>query len=199
MKEGQTQTMTLDDIEAPIFGLFNNWMYTQVLVNEEGRARPLWNTLSSGQLRSAFSLRVPLERLFSPISSLLLQVLREQWGCTRSDFLNYTYLGAPEQAGSELRKIAVVMAAEQTKQDNIDKILGEIPEAMLIDFTKAVVVRIVSLPISQFIVLWRDLSFERRYDLSADFTQHTCNSVVTRKVHAIFFHFFYGCIVTAET
>jgi hypothetical protein len=113
----------------------------------------------------------------------------EQWGCTRSDFLNYTYLGAPEQAGSELRKIAVVMAAEQIKQDNIDEILGEIPEAMLIDFTKAVVVRIVSLPISQFIVTWRDLFFERRYDLSADFTQHTCNSVVTRKVHAIFFHF----------
>jgi hypothetical protein len=64
----------------------------------------------------------------------------EQWGCTLSDFLNYTSLGAPEQAGSEPRKIAAVMAAEQIKQDNIDEILGEIPEAMLIDFTKAVVV-----------------------------------------------------------
>jgi hypothetical protein len=41
MKEGQTQTMTLGDIEAPIFGLFNNWMYTQMLVNEEGKSPTL--------------------------------------------------------------------------------------------------------------------------------------------------------------
>ena len=34
--EGETQTMKLDDVDAKLFGIFTNWLYTQDLMNGDG-------------------------------------------------------------------------------------------------------------------------------------------------------------------
>ncbi|KAE9376528.1 hypothetical protein N431DRAFT_452943 [Stipitochalara longipes BDJ] len=125
MKEGQTQSMELDDVNIQIFGNFNKWLYTQKLQNEDGVALSPVELRSCGLLDSA--------SLYSTSKT----------NCTPSilsELQNYAYLEAPEDEGSALRKIVLSLTLHFTNTTNVDEVLVGLPHNMILEFAKALVV-----------------------------------------------------------
>ncbi|KAE9376527.1 hypothetical protein N431DRAFT_452942 [Stipitochalara longipes BDJ] len=135
--EGQTQTMTLEDIEAPIFGLFNNWLYIRKVEREDGNALQLIEYAKLWSLSQRF--------LIPKLQAYLLKAIENTHpstdassGSTLKDFQHYAYVVAKQQEDSDLKEIAVKKTLSSLKQNNIDEIIDNLPEGMLVEVTKVV-------------------------------------------------------------
>jgi hypothetical protein len=136
MIEGQTQSMTLEDIEPHNFGIFNNWLYTQKVENEDGNRLKLIELAKFWSLAQRFIIFDLAERLLKDMEANFASS-DPLTGSTLKDFQHYAYLVAEDQEDSPLRKLAIKKTLSEINMYNIDKIIGDFPEGMLVDFTKA--------------------------------------------------------------
>jgi len=135
-KEGKTQSMSFEDVEAPIFGFFNNWLYTQKVVNEDGNRLQLIEYAKLWSLSQRF--------LMPELQAILLRETQDTLpssdansGSTLKDFQQYVYLVVDHQEDSDLKKVAIMKTLSSVNQNNIDAVMNSFPEGMLVDFTKA--------------------------------------------------------------
>jgi hypothetical protein len=145
MVEGQTQTMTLEDVEPPIFGIFNNWLYTQKIENEDGKRLKLIDLAKFWSLAQRF--------MISDLAATLLRDMEGTFassdpatGSTLKDFQQYAYKIAEQQEDSPLRKLAIKKTLCEIQAINVDKIMDNLPAEMLVDFMKAMVDGCIKLP-----------------------------------------------------
>jgi hypothetical protein len=136
MIEGQTQAMTLEDIDPHIFGIFNNWLYTQKLEMEDGKRLKLIELAKFWSLAQRFMIFDLMERLLKDMDGSFASS-DPLTGSTLKDFQHYAYLVAEDQEDSPLRKLAIKKTLCEINMYNIDSIIGDFPEGMLVDFAKA--------------------------------------------------------------
>jgi len=128
--------MTFVDIEVPIFGFFNNWLYTQQIVSEEG------TRLQLIEYAKLWSLA---RRFFMPeLQAVLLKELKKTSpssdvgsGSTLKDFQEYVYLIADQRDDSDLKSLAIKKTLSFVNQNNFNEVMSDFPAGMLPDFTKA--------------------------------------------------------------
>lgn len=128
--------MTFDDIEAPLFGLFNNWLYTQQIVNEEGNRLQLIEYAKLWLLSQRFLMPGLKTTLLTEIGKTAPSKDAKS-GSTLEDFQQYAYLVADKQEDSVLKKVAIEKTLSSVNQSNIDEVMSSFPEGMLVDFTRA--------------------------------------------------------------
>ncbi len=126
--------MVLTDVEAPIFGHFNNWLYTQKFETEDGKRLQLIEYAKLWSLAQRF--------LMPELKANLLQEVRGtdpssdvESGSTLKDFQHYAYLVADAQKDSDLKAAVIQKTLSSIKTSNIDQTIKDFPEGMLVDFT----------------------------------------------------------------
>jgi hypothetical protein len=127
--------MNLEDVEAPIFGLFNNWLSTQKFETADGKRLQLIEYAKLWSLSQRF--------LMPALAATLLKETEDtapssdvKSGSTLKDFQHYVYLGADQQVDSGLKKVVIKKTLSSIKQTDIEEIMNNFPEGILIDFTK---------------------------------------------------------------
>ncbi|PMD48966.1 hypothetical protein L207DRAFT_627605 [Hyaloscypha variabilis F] len=131
----EIQSMTLEDVEAKIFGLFVHWLYTEAKKKSQIHSRPLIEWAKFYSLAHRF-------QVSKLADSLLLEV---SWldpsddphsGNTLQDFQSYAY-GIhgngllKEQAVGKTMKVFLA-----SKLKGIDEFITALPDGMLADFMK---------------------------------------------------------------
>jgi hypothetical protein len=128
--------MSFEDIEAPIFGFFNNWLYTQKVVNEDGNRLQLIEYAKLWSLSQRF-LMPDLQATLLRETEKTLPSSDAKSGSTLKDFQQYVYLVVGQQEDSDLKKVAIKKTLSSVNRNNIDTVMKNFPEGMLVDFTMA--------------------------------------------------------------
>jgi hypothetical protein len=124
-KEGLTQTMILEDIEVPIFGFFNNWLYTQKFETVDGESLQTIEYAKLWTLSQRFLMHDLTTTLLKKIENSIPKTAAKSAGILR-DLQHYVYNVADQQEDSALKEITIkksLYIAEKVK---------EFPEGMLI-------------------------------------------------------------------
>lgn len=138
--EGQTQTMTLEDVDPSLFGLIYNWLYTQKLVDEHGQKLKLIEYTKIWYLARRLLLTELESDALECIELADPHVYTEghpKSGSTMADFLRYAYEDAPEDQRSELQSIAIQKTIELTRPRHAHALMKFMPEDMIPDFVQA--------------------------------------------------------------
>jgi hypothetical protein len=128
--------MNLEDVEAPIFGLFNNWLYTQKFETANGKRLQLLEYAKLWSLSQRF-LMPALEAVLLKEAESTAPSTNAKSGSTLKDFQHYVYLVADQQVDSDLKRVVIKKTLSSVTQTNINEVLMNFPEGMLVDFTKA--------------------------------------------------------------
>ncbi|PMD63524.1 uncharacterized protein K444DRAFT_660989 [Hyaloscypha bicolor E] len=128
-KEGKTQSMSFEDVEAPIFGFFNNWLYTQKVVNEDGNRLQLIEYAKLWSLSQRF-LMPDLQAILLKETENTLPSSDAKSGSTLKDFQQYVYLVVDQQEDSDLKKVAIKKTLSSVNRNNIDAVMNNIPEEL---------------------------------------------------------------------
>ena len=136
--EGKTQSITFDDVEAPIFGFFSNWLYTQNIETEDGKGLQLIEYAKLWSLAQRF--------MVDNLPDTLIQLMIESKidsepnsGSSLQDLQHYAYVVASPQEDSPLKKMVVEKTIQAIHATNMEDLMKDFPEGMLIDFCKALV------------------------------------------------------------
>jgi hypothetical protein len=131
MVEGQTQSMTLEDVEARVFGCFVHWLYFQTVHMPAGDIRTLIQQAELYSLGDRFmvgNLRSELEcwiQLTDPDDD-------PKSGNTLKDFQQLAY---STRGDTTLRQEAVRKTHTRMSKKNMALLIAEMPLEMLVDFT----------------------------------------------------------------
>lgn len=145
--EGQTKLMKLPDIDENVFGLFNNYIYTQEVEHDEGKEA---ETMELARLWTcAADWKVP--SLQNKIMDILIRLLArenaEATECTNNflaEFLKHAY---SSEGNSPLRKLAALRVMKFAPPGvPLREWAKEYPEGMLLDLAEALMAHINKLP-----------------------------------------------------
>lgn len=126
--EGQTQSMTITDVEQEEFGIFANWLYTQKLQNEDGQTPNLIMLAQSWILAERFLIPALQNQVMDEIFNCLGGTSAER----QAQFSEFADLAAEHGDGnSMLAKIASYCMVWCTIEF-FDKFVDELPSAMLL-------------------------------------------------------------------
>jgi hypothetical protein len=144
MIEGQTHTMILEDVDPSLFGLINNWLYTQNLIDEHGQCLRLIQYAKIWSLARRFLLTELEGDALYCVERACPCVDDEghpKTGSTLADFLRYAYYEAPEDQRSELHSIAIRKTIKLICPGDVHALMKSMPEDMVPHFVKALVRR----------------------------------------------------------
>jgi hypothetical protein len=133
MAEGQTQAMTLEDVESTIFGYFQHWLYTQETSpkNVQLRLIDCAKFFSIADRFMVSTLKKPLKtgiKAVEPSSDL-------QSGNTLKDFQHFAY---GEGGGNFLQTRAISRTKKKLARENIKNLIDDFPVGMLENFAISV-------------------------------------------------------------
>lgn len=130
--------MTLDDIEAPIFGYFVNWLYVHRMVDAEGHNLNLVDYAKLWVLADRFRMKILAEIILMAVEQSKADDIAGG-GNTLQDLQAYVYSACPGPVeNSPLKKAAIEKTMNAITSDNRRKPIDSFPEGMLVDFTEAV-------------------------------------------------------------
>lgn len=126
--------MTLEDVEARIFGFFVHWLYTQT---HRGTKKDTPNLIEYAKFYTLSD-----RFMVSPLKKQLLHALRwtypnlhPETGNTLEDFQDYAY----SANGDEILRIEALLKSQRTlNADNLEVLIRKMPNEMLADFSKQV-------------------------------------------------------------
>lgn len=140
--EGQTITMTVDDISAPIFGLFVHWLYTQAL-------EPPFTMLEVAALHvlaDRFLVSNLPGELIKTMHRMPLHIIADtNAGNSLFAFQKFAYASNPESwRRNPLKKIALNKSLEmQLREGNATEekreMMRVMPESMLVDTVEGMI------------------------------------------------------------
>ena len=137
--EGETQTMTLEDVDGNTFGLFVNWLYTQKVCHPGSKPEKLEVMEMAMLWTLAGRFMIPkLQNQIMP--DIELAMADGEWNII---FPVYKYAYEVEEA-TKLKVAAVqdlLVYIKNCGHENMGKHVQDLPHNMLVDFTKILLMK----------------------------------------------------------
>jgi len=137
--EGSSQTMSLDDIDGPVFGLLVAWLYTKDISDEDvsmGVVATSASVLVITALRLAklwvLDRRFLIPNLQNQVITKLHPLLARLGGSGMKEVVDYVYSGEYD----ELRNLVSTSLAFMTREHHLSSILDQLPPQALVDVTR---------------------------------------------------------------